>query len=93
MRFCDSFCGLGGWGFALRALGAEPGWAADFDRARLRLHAANHPKTKCVRVDFCDERATRRRLAKERACQIAVVSSPCQGFSTRKVENSGRALF
>ena len=71
---CDCFCGLGGWGFALDSQRVQTRWCADNRADRLRLHAANHPKVKCIRIDFHDLEAAKKRLAKERMCELAVVS-------------------
>ena len=90
---CDCFCGLGGWGYALNSHRVVTRWCADYRTDRLRLHAANHPQVKCIRIDFHNEREAKRLLAGERMCEVAVISSPCQGFSTRNKGDEGRALL
>lgn len=91
----DLFCGCGGLSLGLRDAGFRVIGAVDVDPLAVKAYRLNHPDTHVWERDIRRLPVTevRRELGlKSGQLDLLAGCPPCQGFSTMRTHNSGRAV-
>lgn len=87
----DFFCGLGGFGLAMRKAGITPVLAADIWAAAVENYPKNFPSTKAVQADITDPKFQRWVLQNYSGSVHCVTGGPpCQAFSTNNNDSTKR---
>jgi DNA (cytosine-5)-methyltransferase 1 len=88
MRVVDLFAGIGGFHYALRALGHECVFASEIDDELRQLYKENFPET--AKFALGDIRACKGKVPRH---DILCAGFPCQPFSKSGSHDQWRILF